>query len=196
MGDTRQNAAKGEAMPRITLLTDKSQVPAEQHAEFDTITEVLGQVGGPFGVLAYSPGLAEKVMAAGAQVRLKSSLTPAERQIAVLATLREKDAVYEWGGHYLTGQNLGLSPELLDAIRSRGDVSGFSPDERDIVTFVRQLIRTNRVDQTVFDSMRSRHDARWVVEIAATCGQYQYISSVTNPFELDARADRDQLPVP
>jgi 4-carboxymuconolactone decarboxylase len=183
-------------MTRIQQYTDKSQLPEDRAAEFDAITEVLGGVGGPFSLLAHSPGLAEKVMSAGAHVRLKSSLTPVERQIAVLATLREKDAAYEWGGHVETGAKLGLSPEFIDAIRSRGDVSAFEPDERDIVTLVRQLIRTNRVEQEVFDSLLSRHDARWLVEIAATVGQYQYISSITNTFALDPNKDRELLPIP
>jgi 4-carboxymuconolactone decarboxylase len=183
-------------MARISLFTDKSQVPEDRHAEFDAITDVLGGVGGPFSVLTHSPGLAEKVMSAGAHVRLKSSLTPIERQIAVLATLREKDAVFEWGGHFQIGVDLGLSPGLLDAIRNHGDVSGYAPDERDIVTLVRQLIQTNRVQQDVFDSLRSRHDERWLVELAATVGQYQYISSITNTFALEPRQGRDLLPVP
>jgi 4-carboxymuconolactone decarboxylase len=183
-------------MTRIQQFTDKSQVPEDRHAEFDAITEVLGGVGGPFSLLTHSPGLAEKVVAAGAHVRLKSSITPVERQIAVLATLREKDAVYEWGGHVELGAKLGLSPEFIAAIRTHGDVSGFEPDERDIVSLVRQLIQTNRVEQTVFDSLRSRHDERWLVEIAATVGQYQYISSITNTFELDPNKDRELLPIP
>ena len=47
-------------MPRITMLADKSQLPAEQHAEYDRIKEFLHGVRGPFQILLHSPGLAEK----------------------------------------------------------------------------------------------------------------------------------------
>jgi hypothetical protein len=69
------------------------------------------------------------------------------------------------------------------------------PDERDIITFVRQLLQTNRVEQDLFDGLRARHDERWLVELAATIGQYQYISAINNTFDLQPAAEADQLPM-
>src|SRR5579884_3893141 len=182
-------------VPRIKLITDKAELPAERHAEFDRIVEILGRVGGPFGVLLYSPGLAPKVCETGAQVRLHSSLSPVERELAILAVAREKDAAYEWAAHVTTGRRQGIREEAIDAIRSRADVSGLEPDERDIVLFVRQLLRTNRVDQELFDGLVARHSQRWLVELAATVGQYQYISAINNTFDLQPAPGADPLPI-
>ena len=63
-------------MPRIEMITDKAQIPEDRHTEFDAIVETLHGVRGPFAVLMHSPGLARKVMEAGAQVRLGSTLSP------------------------------------------------------------------------------------------------------------------------
>lgn len=177
------------------MLTDKSDVLPEQHEEFDAITEVLGGVRGPFSVLAHSPGLAEKVMRAGAQVRLGSTLKPRERELAIIATSREKDASYEWNSHVATGRRQGLSEATIDIVRSKGDVSGLDEDERDIVEFVRELLRTNRVRQRLFDALVARHSDRWVVELAATVGQYQYIAAINNTFEVLPGPDADPLPI-
>jgi len=182
-------------MPRIKMIAERSDIPAEQHAEFDAIVEVLHGVRGPFAVLMHSPGLAQKVMQAGAQVRLGSTLSPVERELAVIAVSREKDARYEWAAHVKAGRAVGMREEAIEAIRNREDVSGLEPDEHDIVTFVRQLLRTNKVEQSVFDALVSRHSERWVVELAATVGQYQYISAINNTFEVEPAADADQLPV-
>lgn len=182
-------------MPRIHLITDKSEVGEDQYAEWEGIEETLGHVRGPFSLLIHSPGLAGKVVAAGAQVRLGSTLTPVEREIAVIATSREKDAAYEWNAHVTTGRKVGMREEVIDAVRSKGDVSGLEPDERDIVLFVRQLLRTNRVEQSLFDELRARHSDRWLVELAATVGQYQYISAINNTFELLPGPDADPLPI-
>ena len=182
-------------MPRIELFTDKSQIPDDQHAEFDHIVEVLHGVRGPFAVLLHSPGLAEKVMSAGAQVRLGSTLSPVEREIAVIATSREKDAPFEWNSHVNTGRKAGMREEVIDAVRARADVSDLEPDERDIVLFVRQLLQTNRVDQALFDELVARHSHRWVVELAATVGQYQYIAAINNTFEVLPGPDADPLPI-
>jgi len=182
-------------VPRISLITDKSQIGSDQYAEFDRIVEILHRVGGPFGVLMYSPGLAQKVCEAGAGVRLNSTPSQVERELTSIAVAREKDAAYEWASHVRTGRSAGLREEAIEIVRNRGDVSGLEPDERDIVLFVRQLLRNNRVEQDLFDELKQRHGERWLVELAATVGQYQYISAINTTFDLQPAADADQLPI-
>jgi 4-carboxymuconolactone decarboxylase len=182
-------------MPRIKLISDKGDVPADRHAEFDAIVAVLNRVPAPFGILMRSPGLAQKVVEAGAHVRLQSTLKPTERELAVLAVAREKDAAYEWAAHVTVGRNAGMREEAIEAVRNRGDVSGLEPDERDIITFVRQLLQKNKVEQPVFDALVERHDERWLVELTATIGQYQYISAINNAFDIQPAPGADHLPV-
>jgi 4-carboxymuconolactone decarboxylase len=182
-------------MPRITMISDKSQVPPEQHAEFDRIVEVLHGVRGPFQILLHSPGLAQKVMEAGAQVRLGSTLTQAERELCIIAVAREKDARYEWAAHVKTARTVGLGEDAIEAVRHRADVQHLKADERDIVLFVRQLLRTNRVEHALFEALKARKGERWLVELAATIGQYQYIAAINGTFGVEPAADADQLPV-
>ncbi len=183
-------------MPRIKMLTSKDELPANRHAEFDTIVEVLHSVRGPFAVLMHSPGLAQKVMEAGAHVRTQSTLQMKERELIILAVAREKDATYEWAAHVNVGRKAGTRDEAIEAVRNNADVSALEPDERDIITFVRQLLRTNRIEQDLFDSLLARHDERWLVELTATIGQYQYIAAINSVFEVKAAPDApDQLPV-
>lgn len=183
-------------MPRIELITSKDQIPPERHQEFDEIVGVLGRVGGPFGVLMHSPGLAEMVCKTGAHVRLKSTLTMVERELAILSVCREKDAAYEWSSHVGTARNAGMREEAIEAMRNGAPVDHLEPDERDIITYVRQLLRNNRVQQDLFDALLQRHGVRWLVELTATIGQYQYIAAINNAFEMEPRPDADQLPVP
>jgi len=183
-------------MPRIDLITEKNQIPAERHHEYDEIVGVLGRVGGPFGVLMHSPGLAEMVCKTGAHVRLQSMLTMVERELAVLSVCREKDGAYEWASHAGTARNAGMREEAITAMREGGDTSKLEPDERDIINYTRELLRTNRVSKATFDSLLSRHDVRWLVELTATIGQYQYIAAINNAFEMEPRADGEKLPIP
>jgi len=182
-------------MPRIDLITEKTQIPEERHHEYDEIVGVLGRVGGPFGILMYSPGLAEMVCKTGAHVRLQSTLTMGERELAVLSVCREKDAAYEWTSHVGVGRNAGISEPAIEAMRNGGPTDGLEGDERDIIEYTRQLLRTNRVDQALFDALVARHDVRWLVELTATIGQYQYIAAINNAFGMEPREGPDQLPV-
>jgi alkylhydroperoxidase family enzyme len=182
-------------MPRIELITSKDQVPGDRHHEYDEIAGVLGNVGGPFGILMYSPGLAEMVCKTGAHIRLQSSLTMIERELCILTLCREKDAAYEWGSHVNVARNAGMSEEVIGVIRAGGDPSGLEPDERDIISYARRLLRNNKVEDALFNSLLARHDVRWMVEITATLGQYSYISCINNAFGMEPREGAEVLPV-
>jgi 4-carboxymuconolactone decarboxylase len=181
-------------MARVPLLTKKEELPEAQHQEHDEIMSILGNVGGPFGLLLYSPGLALKVCQAGAHVRLESELTMVERELALLATLREKDADFEWGGHSRTARQAGMAEATIDVIKNDADPSGLPDDDRDVILFTRQLLRKNKVEDDVFNRLQERHGTRWVLEIAATIGQYQYISAVNNAFNQEPREGAEVLP--
>ena len=183
-------------MARIELIENKARIGEDQYGEFDLITEILGSVRGPFSVLMHSPGLAGKVCQSGAQVRLGSQLTMAERELALLSTARENDAPYEWSAHAPNARRNGVPESAIEAIRLCGDTSGLQPNERDIIEFVRELLRTNRVSQERFDALLSRHGARWLVELTATIGQYQYIAAINNVFEVNPSGGCEELPIP
>lgn len=185
-------------MPRIELIASKDQLDTERHAEIDEIVGVLGHVPAPFGVLLYSPGLAERVCKAGAHVRLQSELTMAERELALLSVVRDKDAASEWAWHAPIARKAGVSPEAMDALRDAGDPSALVAEERDIIVYARELLRTNRVSLAAFDALKVRHGERWLVELTATIGQYLYVSAINNAFETagELKADAERLPIP
>ena len=84
--------------------------------------------------------------------------------------------------------------EVIDLIRAKGDPARLSDEERDIVTYVRQLLRTNRVDQAVFDRLKNRHNAQWMVELTEVANYFAFLSGMVNPFEIAAPPDGDKLP--
>lgn len=182
-------------MPRIDLINSKDLLPADRQGDWDAIHEILGRVGGPFQVLLHSPGLAPKVCQSGAQVRLGSELTVAERELALLSTAREKDGTYEWAHHTPIAREAGVSDEAIIAIRDRGETSGLALEEAEIIDYTRELLQTNRVSQPLFDALRERHGTRWLVELTATIGQYQYIAAINNAFELEPKPGGEVLPI-
>jgi hypothetical protein len=49
----------------------------------------------------------------------------------------------------------GARDEVLDLLRAKGDPGALAADERDTVVYVRQLMRTNRVEPAVFEALLS-----------------------------------------
>ena len=159
-------------MPRIAPVTGKSDVPAEHHAVVDDVLKVFGTIRGPFSMLLHSPKLA----------------------VAILSAVREREAAYVWAAQVGAARRAGLREEVIDLIRAKGDPAKLSDEERDVVTYVRQLMRTNRVDQAVFDRLKNRHNAQWMVELTEVANYFAFLSGMVNPFEVPAPPDGDKLP--
>ena len=183
-------------MPRVTPITTKDQVAPEHRGVFDAVTEGRGgSVRGPFSILMYSPPLCECVLHQGSFLRFQSSVKSKEGELAIIATAREKDCPYVWAAHVTLARKAGVREEAIVAVRERRDVSGLAPDERAIVSYVRQLLRTNRVDQPVFDALNDRYGTPWVVELTGIVGHYGLVTGMLNAFEVAPAPDAEQLPV-
>ena len=181
-------------MPRLAPITGKADVPAEHHAVVEKVEKIFGGVRGPFSMLLHSPKLADRFLGLVSFFRDESVVAPKLRSVAILTAVREREAAYVWAAQVRAARANGVGEDVIDLLRSKGDPATLAPDERDIVTYVRQLMRTNRVDQKVFDALRSRHDAQWLVELTAAANYFALLSGVVNAFEVAAPADGDKLP--
>jgi 4-carboxymuconolactone decarboxylase len=182
-------------MPRVAPITGKSDVSAEHHAVVDSVTKVFGGVRGPFSMLLHSPKLAERVLGLVTFFRDESIVDPKLRSVAILSAVREREAAYVWAAQVGAARRNGLREEVIDLLRAKGNPDKLPEEERDIVAYVRQLMRTNRVDQKTFDALKNRHDAQWLVELTAAANYFALLSGVVNAFEVAAPPDGDKLPV-
>jgi 4-carboxymuconolactone decarboxylase len=182
-------------MARIALITEATGLEGDQLTEFQAVAQGNGQVRGPYGALLHSPGLAQKMSEAGAILRTSGDLTPVERELAIIAVARERDSNYDWAQHVRIGRTVGLNEEAIEVVRNTGDVSVLDADEADIVSFVRQLLRNNRVESELFQRLCERHSERWVVDLVATIAHFQYLAAFNTTFEILPSPDDDQLPV-
>lgn len=181
-------------MPRVAPVTGKSDVPAEHHAVVDGVTKVFGNVRGPFSILLHSPRLAERVLPLVTFFRDESLVDAKLRSIAILSAVREREAAYVWAAQVGAARRNGLREDVIDLLRSKGDPGKLPAEEREIVTYVRQLMRTNRADQAVFDALHTRHGTQWLVELTAAANYFAMLSGIVNAFEVAAPPDGDKLP--
>jgi 4-carboxymuconolactone decarboxylase len=181
-------------MPRIAPVTGKTEVSAEHHAVVDGVLKVFGQVRGPFSMLLHSPKLAERMLPLVTFFRDDSVVEAKLRSVAILSAVREREAAYVWAAQVAAARRNGVSDEIIDVLRAKGDAGKLPAEEREIVTYVRQLMRTNRIDQAAFDALRKRHNEQWLVELTAAANYFALLSGVVNAFEVAAPPDGDKLP--
>ena len=182
-------------VPRVSPIQSRDQVKPEDQAVFDTVAAVRGTVRGPSSIVLNSPALAaehvhlSRFFMSGTQVQQR------ELELAVCATAREKDCRYVWAAHVAGARKVGIGEATIAAVRDRGPVAGLDATEAAVITYVRQLLRENRVEQGVFDQLQKQFGAAWLVELTALVGHYGYLAGILNAFELLPAADAEQLPV-
>ena len=181
-------------MPRVTPITSKSELPAEHHAVADAVLKVYGDIRGPWTMLLHSPKLTAKMLPLTPFFWNESIVEGKLRSVAILAAVREREAQYVWAAQVGMARKNGVREEVIDLLRARGDPGKLPAPEREIVTYVRQLLRTNRVDQATFDALKNRFGAQWLVELTATIGYFGLVSGIANAFEVPTPPDGDQLP--
>jgi 4-carboxymuconolactone decarboxylase len=181
-------------MPRVNPITAKSDLPAEHHAVADAVLKVFGHIRGPFSVLLQSPTLAERLLPMVTFVREDTIVEPRLRFVAILTAARERSAAYVWAAQVAQARTNGIREELIDVIRANGDPRQLPADERDVLVFIRQLMRENRVDPAIFDALKSRHSAQWLVELTAIANFFAFVSGICNAFEVTPPPNADKLP--
>lgn len=181
--------------PRVTPITRREQVPEQHRAIFDAVSEGRGSVRGPFSILMHSPVLCRRMLDVSDQLRFKSAVKADLKELAIIATAREKDCPYVWAAHAPAARKAGASDAAVTAVRDRGDLASASSAERDVVDYARQLLRTNAVAQPVFDRLRAQYGVTWLVELTALIGHYGIVTGILNAFEVAPAPDAEQLPL-
>ena len=181
-------------MPRLTPITGKAEVPAEHHGVVDAVVKVFGNVRGPFSMLLHSPKLAERLLPLVTFFRDESVVATPLRSIAVLTAVRERESAYPWAAQVNLARRNGIREEVIDVIRAKADPGRLPEEERDVVTYARQLMRGNRVDPALFDTLTRRHGEAWMVEVTTATLYFALVAGVANAFEIAPPPDGDPLP--
>jgi 4-carboxymuconolactone decarboxylase len=107
--------------------------------------------------------------------------------------VREREAAYVWAAQVGMARKNGVREDIIDLLRAKGDAGKLPMPERDIVNYVRQLLRNNRVDQATFDSLKNRFGAQWLIELTVATGYFGLVSGIANAFEVPAPPDGDKV---
>src|ERR1700733_562443 len=180
-------------MSRYTPVTSKAKMGSEYEHVFDQVMGVFGRVRGPFSMLLHCPELTERLLPMVPFAREICAVDPQLRQIGILAAVREREANYVWAAQVDVARRVGLREAVIDLLRAKGDPAALSPDERDIVTYARQLMRANRVEQAVFDALRERHGVQWLVELTAVANFYVAWCGVVTASDVPAPDGGDRF---
>src|SRR6516164_10539428 len=181
-------------MARLTPITSKEQVPANDHAIVDAIVDSRGSLHGPFSMFLHSPELAGRLAHLGAFVRFEGSLDMRVRVLAAMTAAREFEAVYVWGAQTGGARRLGVPETTITAIRENHS-RGIPAEDAEIVEFTRQLLRRHRVDDAGFKRLQDRFGNDGLIQLTGAIGYYSMLAMTVNACELEAAPNAEVLKV-
>jgi len=184
-------------MSRIPLITQKDQLAPEFHDHYDRLAARRGSIVGPFRLLLHNPELAVRAGDIGAYLRFDGALPREVAEIVILTAAREMDARYVWGDHTLLGRQAGVREACIQAIGNTptgGETKGLTPEEAEIVEYVQELVRTQRVSDAKVQALEARFGVEGLVELTATIAYYRMLACVLNTCQIDADPGKDILP--
>lgn len=172
-------------MNRIPLVPVEELTPAQRDA-YDN------KPGGKLNLsrlLAHAqtmqPGISQAVQA----MMMDITVPPLERQICVLAVLHLDRGEYEWAQHMQVSKAMGIPDEKVAAIANdRFGDPVFNEREKALLAFTRQVVKTVRVDDFVFNAVNAFYTPRQIVELIHVIGLYMLFARVSEVAELEIDA--------
>jgi 4-carboxymuconolactone decarboxylase len=166
----------------------REELSTEDQAVWDRVVGTRGSVRGPFGIMIHNPPVCDRVAALGAQLRFNSSLSGADKELAILTAGREVEARYEWVAHEPLGLKEGTRPEAIDVLRKGKSTEGLEAREALIIDTVRTIYREHKLSDEHYARAEAEFGRPGLVELVVLSGYYGMIGYVLNTFEADIPA--------
>ena len=175
-------------MSRLQAIT-RDQLATEERPAWDRIMAGRSGGGGPYGILAYVPAMAERLAAVESYFRDGGILAAPDKELIILATAREWGARFPWSRHEIRARQVGVRPEAIEILRTEGSLNALTPHERLLVEVARSLLRERSLSDDLFLGAQAELGNHRLVEIVGLVSHYNMISTVANTFDLGVPPD-------
>jgi len=150
---------------------------------YDKITAKRGAVRGPFASLMHHPALAERVGDLGEFLRFGGTLPGDIRELAILITARSVNQAYEWVAHARIGRKEGLADDVIERVRTRGDLAALPPRYARPARVVQHVLAFESIPQGLQTEVQRELGITGLMELVALAGQYRLIAGVLFAFD-------------
>lgn len=171
-------------MTRVPVLKSTDELEGQAREIAEKIVDTRKSLDGPFSVWMHAPEWAERVAHLGTLVRWEGTLELRIRTLAALVVGRHFQAQYVWGIQGVIGAERDIPRATIEAIRDNHS-DGVPPEDLQIISFTRQLLRTNRVEETLAQAVMTRLGADEYVQLTTCIGYYAMLAMTVNGVELE-----------
>jgi 4-carboxymuconolactone decarboxylase len=158
-------------------------LPSEARRVYEKIAAKRGAVRGPFASLMHDPELALRVGDLGEYLRFGGSLPGDVRELAVLVTARAIDQPYEWVAHAKIARAEKLPEDVIELVRTRGDLGTLPRRLADPARVVQHVIALESIPRELQDRVEQDLGLGGLMELVVLVGHYRLIAGVLFAFD-------------
>jgi 4-carboxymuconolactone decarboxylase len=151
--------------------------------------KMRGSVQNIFRTLAHYPKLAKRWLVFANHILLKSSLSPREREIAILRVGWLAGSEYEWGQHVVIGKDAGLNDAEIEAIKEGASAVLWSDHERYILQAADELHTDVVIADETWEGLTKTYSTEQMMDLIFTCGQYRMLAGGLKSFGVQLDPD-------
>ena len=165
--------------PRVRPL-DESEWDGEAKELLDGLLRAGGRVLNIFRTLAHHPKLMKRWLVFGNHILGKNSLSPRDRELAILRIGWLCQAEYEWGQHVEISRSVGIPDEDIERVAKGPDAAGWSAEDATLLRAVDELHADAMISDATWASLSARYDTQQLMDLVFTVGQYNLVSMALN----------------
>jgi 4-carboxymuconolactone decarboxylase len=150
---------------------------------YDRISRKRGRIRGPYESLMHHPVLAGFVGDLGEYLRFNATLPGDVRELAILITARHVAQPFEWVSHAPIARQAGLPEDIIERIRTRGDLAALPPRYARPARLVQHVLARESIPERLQDEVRADFGVTGLVELVVLAGFYQLIAAVLFAFD-------------
>jgi alkylhydroperoxidase family enzyme len=171
--------------------------PLEPHQFTDDAREILEQNVAIFGSVSRSeipelyrtmfrhPGLYRAQNQLGAELNAHGSLSPRERELAILRVAWLVRSPFEWGQHVQYGKRCGLTTEEIEQITVGSAAPSWNDHDRAILRAIEELMDDHAMSNDTWDILARTWTDQQLMELPGLVGAYVMTAMIYNTLRFE-----------
>ena len=179
--------------PRVRPL-EADEWSDEVKEQLEPLQRGFGRVLNIFKTLAHHPKLMKRWLVFGNHILGKNTLSPRERELAILRIGWLCKAEYEWGQHVDISRNLGMPDDEIERVAAGPDAPGWDPFEATLLRAVDELHADAMITDPTWKALSERYSTEQLMDLVFTVGQYNLVSMALNTLGVQLDEGIDGFP--
>jgi len=149
--------------------------------------KVLGNLAplNVFKMLAHAPHMLKPFVSMGTAFLIKGKMDPVTRECVVLRVGYLSGASYETTQHEAIGLAVGMTPDLIEAVKQGPGAAGLTQEQQIALSFTDHLMANPRPSDAQVEAARAHFGLAGLEELVLLIGYYMMVCRFLETFGVD-----------